>query len=46
MKLTDIMNLKFSMVKYGYGQLLQNVEFHKLLGYQDMLLADKKEQLE
>ena len=39
------MTLKFNMVKYGYGQLLNNVEFHKLLGYQDMLIADRKEQL-
>lgn len=46
MKLTEIMNLKFNMVKYGYGQLLNNIEFHKLLGYQDMIIADKKEQLE
>ena len=36
------MTLKFNMVKYGYGQLLENIEFHKLLSYQDMLIEDRK----
>ena len=36
------MTLKFNMVKYGYGELLKNVEFHKLLSYQDMLIEDRK----
>jgi hypothetical protein len=34
------------MVKYGFGQLLNNVEFHKLLSYQDMLIEERKAQIE
>lgn len=36
------MILKFNMVKYGYGQLLQNTDFHKIVQYQDQLLENIK----
>ena len=33
------MTLKFNMVKRGFGHLLVNTAFHKILAYQDMVIA-------
>lgn len=44
MKLSEILNLKYNMAKYGLCSIVEagKLEFHKVLMYQELILGDKQ----